>query len=487
MNKVVKVVLSNRTAQFLEPYPREDIRCFFRYRPDGYYFSRKYRMGVWDGWIYLFRGHCAPAGAFLDVKDQIEETLSLRFAVQDQRRSPGFNPLPTRLRLLMAGNRSYQQSCVEAMVDASGRGGGLVLCATGTGKTFVAGAYLAHLEGPACFIVDELTLLDQARRELHRVLREPIGWVGESRYEPQRVTVATIQTLHRHRRRKDFLSWYRRLIVLIIDEIHVALNRRNIDVVRLIKPLTVFGLTATLEIQKPAVRLRATALAGPVIYQYPLIQGVADQVLAPGVVVQVAFPAKGLGGSYADEYRQMVVQSKKRNDLTEALVREGLRGGRKVILLVERLKHLDIFAARFADVKHRVMCGRVCRQDRVQAKRDMDAGQLPLILANRVFGKGVDIRQVDMIVDATATRSKNNALQRFGRGVRIADGKKGLLYVDIGDVSLWPSSDRRYNRFGSCTRSRLQAFEKAGVKVIKMRWLGDSLEVCQAGEHALLH
>jgi superfamily II DNA or RNA helicase len=368
------------------------------------------------------------------------------------------------------------------MVAASKLGGGLILSATGSGKTFVAGLYLSHLQGTACFIVDELSLLDQAQRELSEVLKEPVGWVGESRFEPQRVTVATIQTLHKHRKRADFLAWYRKLTVVFIDEIHVALNSRNIDVVKLIRPKVVFGLTATLEIQKWPVFLQAVSLAGPVIYTYPLAQGVAEHVLTPGVVCRVMFPAAGLDLPYMTEYKKLIVQSKDRNTCVERIVRAGLHRNRTVILLVERLAHLGIFHRRFQDIPHELIYGARNRQERVDAKRAMDSGELRLIIANKVFGKGVDIRRVDMIVDATAGRSQNNVIQRFGRGVRTVSGKTGLLYFDVSDSD---SGCVVKNRFAAAARSRARAYEKAGIKVMKTKWLGDAMTTYNAAENVL--
>jgi len=79
------------------------------------------------------------------------------------------------------------------------------------------------------------------------------------------------------------------LDVLVIDEVHVAMNRRSISIVSTIAPKAVFGLTATLELHKPDVRMRVTALAGPKIFEYDLPTAVAEGNLSKGVICYVNF------------------------------------------------------------------------------------------------------------------------------------------------------------------------------------------------------
>jgi superfamily II DNA or RNA helicase len=460
----VKVILGNRTARFLCGW-EEQIRLKdrFSYLRPGYRFSQRYRSGEWDGTVCLMRRGCVASGLFLDRRALLEGD-GFRFEIDDRRQAPKFTDHE------VPGLRDYQRDCVEAMINASSTGG-LVLCATGSGKTFMAAAYFSRLIGRGCFVVDELTLLEQARREMEKVTGEDVGMVGRSEFRPGRMTAATVQTLHRHSGKDRFREWFRSLDVLVIDEIHVALNRRTIDVVRAVAPKAVFGLTATLEIEKDDIRLRAAALAGPPIFEYGIGQGVAEGRLSHGEVVQVVFRRDGMGADYQSEYRRMVSHSKARNSVVEEVVRAGVSRGRKVIVLVERLAHLRILSRRLRDVPHCTLSGKDPQEDRLRAKDAMDDDQLLLILASRIFGRGIDIRKVDMIVDATATRSRSGAIQRYGRGIRTAAGKRPLLFVDIGDDGP-PHGHPGWNRFASCSRSRMGALASLGLPVRRADWDG---------------
>lgn len=472
---ILHVRLGNRRAVFLCPAEMQPkLKEHFRYHPPNYQFYPAYREGAWEGWNNLMLRGAVPTGLFLEKQKELGWRYDLR--IEDLRTTlefPGRTP---------AGLRPYQLIGLDAMIAASTTGG-LILSATGSGKTRLAGAYFARLRGTGCFIVDELALLEQTRRELEAALNEKVGVVGKSAFVPERITVATIQTLHRHRSKSPFQKWFKTLDVLIIDEIHIALNRRNFDIVTQIKPSAVFGLTATLELEKPHIFFPAVALAGPVIFEYPIQQGVEEKYLSSGVIVRLFFddPLKGQAPGYwttrvehqkevrhfvpnesiPAQYRYHVILNRARNDCIEALARESVRRGHRMIVLVERRAHLAVLDHRLKDINHRTLSGLDAPELRLAAMRAMDAGTLPLILASRVFSRGVDVKSVDVIVDGAALPGRNSAIQRYGRGARKAEGKERILYINIAD---------RGNPYESAARLRLKALRETGSPVVDVTW-----------------
>src|SRR6185369_281306 len=277
------VRLTNRVAVFdVDPDDYESLSDHFAYRPPNYRFTYSYINGG-DGYKRLLQRSRVAAGLFLDRLKEIEKHFSV--VLTDERTSMRLRPYSDRAPGYL---RPYQQEALEVMTHASTTGG-LLLNATGTGKTRIAGAYFRRIGGNGVFVCDELALLEQSRRSIEETLEEEVGVVGKSLFAPRRITVATVQTLAKHSRRPEFQRWFRSVDAMIIDEVHVALNRRNIDVVKTVKPLAVFGLTATLELQKDHVRLPAIALCGPVLYEYSLERGVKEGYLASGVVVSLRF------------------------------------------------------------------------------------------------------------------------------------------------------------------------------------------------------
>jgi superfamily II DNA or RNA helicase len=468
----LRVLISRRTAAIeCEPDEQGRLRDLFSFRHPNADFIPKVRSGEWDGFINLLRWGKVSAGLFYAYRKEVEDMFRVELKSLDK--PPAFRP-PDKDSPL----RPYQRRGVDCMINASDVGG-IILSATGSGKTFLAGDYFKRLIGTGVFIVDELTLLDQAQRELSKAIGEEVGIVGNSKFNPRRITVATVQTLHRHRTKPPFRLWFSKVDVLIIDELHVQLNRRNIDVITKIRPKAVFGLTATLQLKKDHVRLPAIAMAGPVIFEYPIQEGVKEGYLTEGRIFIVPFhdPLRGMApgywgkgcrgarvripaGSPMAEYRRHICLNKARNDLVEELTRKSLKEGRKVFVLVERVKHLRILAKRMSDLPHYALSGQVSKDKRLEAMQEMDAGRLNLILASRVFAKGVDVRSVDCIIDATGMPSRNNVLQRYGRGVRKTDGKNELLFYDI--------ADRGNSKFTDAAWARFRALHETGAPITQL-------------------
>lgn len=479
MSDILHVTLTNRVAKFQRPYPYDEVIKLFRYRPPGYYYMPAYRHGGWDGWKKLLLRDSVSAGLFryrLPALRKIGNLKVHKTIIRPEFRKDG-----------KGSDRGYQTECLDALIKKSDCGG-IVLSATGTGKTRIAGMYFSRLRGYGCFIVDELTLLDQTQEELSKFLREKVGMIGDMKFRPKRITVATIQTLYLHKDDPEYAGWVRSLDAVFIDELHLALNRSNLETVRKIPAKAVFGLTATLEMQKPYVAVRATALCGPVIYKYPLQEGVEEGHLVKGIVVGLDLVRKGKPGyGYQEEYTSRIVRSRARNDAIEELVREAVDRGYYVIVLVERVDHIHRLAYRLEDLNVRTVFGEKTTRQRRTTQKKFERGKIEVIIANKVFKKGINIKRVDAIIDAASMKSKNDARQKYGRGVRVLRGKYGLIYIDVGERT--PEGIARsspyWNRFQSAATSRRRALKADGTKVVVVEWEDDAAEVFDQAEEAL--
>ena len=481
-DQVIDARISGKNAFLaLDDESYATLEKFFRYHPPGYEYSPKYKFykqiidegldieefdqsEYWDGFIRMLKPHgWCPAQLFRALLPKLERKTSYKFRITDEDCKPVlFKALGD------SSDRKYQNQCVDKMLVASSHGGGLVLSATGSGKTYTIACYFSFLDGNAVFIVDELGLMKQAQHELEQGLREEIGTIGNSKFEPKRITVATVQSLYKHSGRPEFRRWREGIDVVVVDELHKALNRRHFSVARSIPAGAVFGLTATLRLGKAHTRLQAYALCGPVVFEYSISKGTEQGYLTRGRVIQVEHRqekakrdsrfmhwASRLKG-YQTDYSDLIVASESRNGLIHGLVTKQLAKGKYVVVLVERLAHLNALSKMFRDTPHRVIYGGVKGGERLEAVKQFERDDFRLIIANVVFAKGIDIKRVDAIVDAAAKRNPDDALQKFGRGVRLHKDKKMLLYFDVADVG---------NRFEKAAEERRQAFEKAGIEV----------------------
>jgi superfamily II DNA or RNA helicase len=525
MSRKVPVTLTNRMAVFTGPVPRLGAYWSFA-RPNYHFIARRYPYI--SPRISLLRNGVMPAGLFWATAEKIEKETDYEFIVTQEL-------IPLRRSrtkpILSTGKYEWQNECADAMVDAGERGGGLIVNATGSGKTRIAAMFASRVKCPLLFVVDQLDLLEQAKDEIEEWTHEDVGYVGKSIFEPQRITVATIQTMHKHRDKRYFREWTDKLAdgVVIIDEIHVQMARRNFDVVERIEPIAVYGLTATLQLNHKDVALRAYAISGPVIYRYGLQKGQESGVLSEGICASlkytnVSYSKKRSGmrleantrkGNaslavhpipYQDNYRRKITENAERNALLEFLVRELRNRKYYTILLLNRVAHLKEMSHRLSDIPHRIVYGEKKVEERRGAVSKFEQGKVRVILSNRVFKKGINIKRLDAIIDGAAMKSQNDAQQKYGRGVRLHEHKLGLMYFDISDYDPNAIHTDAYNKqidkfnkrmkskviraltkrkmkkdpFHVATKSRLKALKNIGVPILKIQWESAESAVTQA-------
>lgn len=486
--KTIDVEMTNRVAHLTSHYYGKELQKYWSFAHPKWKFVQRSRPG-WDGMIRFLKYDKLPAGLFWATYKEIEDDLGIKFKIRGALKRAEIVDRGIRAE----GKYEFQNECVEKMLKTVRFGGGLILNATGTGKTYMAGQFFSRLKNMAVFVVDQLVLLEQAREDIEGVLKEEVGWIGDSEFQPRRITVATRQTLFLHKEDERFKVWEKGLNVVVVDEIHEQMNHSNFSVVQDIKPKAVFGLTATLAIKKKSVRLKAFALCGPVVYEYPLVRGQREGVLSQGVCVRVVYPnpitkseKKVLGWNRC--YDEKIVWNNERNFIIEDITRQAYQQEKYIIVLVTRIQHLELLSKRLQEIPHRIVSGTfdgkgIKVEERILSKNSFESGQVRVILANTVFKKGVDIKRVDCIIDGAAGRNENDPIQKFGRGIRLHDEKSGLIYFDINDEDQLDSD----NWFEKASRYRIRSLKRAGVEVGKFIWSqdGEGKELIEFGARLL--
>jgi superfamily II DNA or RNA helicase len=306
--------------------------------------------------------------------------------------------------------------------------------------------------------------------------------VGEQKFHLERVTVATIQTLHAHLRDRRFLNWFQNVDIILLDELHEMMGKRNFDVIQIAKPKLVLGLTATLNLKQKHIRVKAFSLCGPVLYEFPLTKGQEMGVLSKGIAVACEYDNSIRETDAYDAksaYDARIVENAERNYLISRIIKCAHKQHKYTICLVDRLKHLEEISERLHGIPRRVVAGSykgygIPKLDRIRSKGEFEKGQIRVIIASKVFKKGVSINRVDVIIDAAGRKSREDTIQKFGRGVRLHKHKKGLIYIDISDFDTYDKNknrvrDEKRNWLYTAAKRRKRALKAAGVEVIPFR------------------
>ena len=410
----------------------------------------------WNGKLKILKQGSLPAGFFRAVYRDTEQELKLKFVITYD--LPQLKPFLPGLPASDDPKYAYQDECVDAMCKALKRGGGIILSATGTGKTALTAKFFSKLSYTCLFVVDQIDLLYQTQKEIAMWLGEPVGVVGDQEFELQRVTVATRQTLGKHLKDKKYYKWFRSIQVQVIDELHEQMGRTNFNILEKVQPIARYGLTATLQLTKKHIRAKAWMFAGPVIFEFPLSEGVESGVLSEGIAIQLRFPERVIGDEvYHYAYRNEVVNNDDKHEALRRIAQYMVTAGRHTIALVEHVKHVEVLSNVCEDIPHTLAYGAVGQKIRLRDRGRFEKGRIPLIIANKVFKKGINIKVVDVMIDAAEMKASNDTQQKYGRGVRLHPDKEQLVYIDIGTEG--------NGRFGKRARSRVRSLRKLGVKV----------------------
>lgn len=442
---------------------------------------------LWNGRVSMLKNYAMSTGLLIGAYKELKDA-GFKARITKWKNRPKVE-LTSKGFWEKSESYAFQNLACQKVLDSLSKGGGTVLSATGTGKTKLSAQVFSHIKGRCLFVVDQLNLLHQSQKELSSWLKEPVGIIGGGLFDVRRVTVATIQTLSAHRLKSHFKKFAKGIDVVFIDELHKQMAKRNFGVLTAIKPQAVIGLTATLQMKKKMIRWKVYSISGPVIFEFPLKEGIEAGVLSKVAVVQTTVPYiknRKLYKEYkkaarewvvtdiensnpfekqeegywrqhpVDPYNQYVVCNKNvTHNLIPALIEEGLNAGLAIVVLADRIAHVKLIARRLRHRNPKVLRGATDESQRVSTIKRFEAGKSDLIVASRIFTKGVNIKRISLIIDAAELPSKDDAMQKLGRGARLHEDKNGLIHIDICTL---PENKKAGSK-------RRNAFKKARVPV----------------------
>jgi len=355
---------------------------------------------------------------------------------------------------------------------------GIVVAATGTGKTFLAGFDSKDYK-KVLFIAHREEILCQAARTFKCVRPEASTgfFTGVRKDRDCEILFATVQTLGR----KEYLNnnFFERdeFDYIVIDEFHHAVAESYVNVIEYFRPKFLLGLTATPE------RLDnhdVFALCDyNLVYEVRLKEAINKGWLVPfryyGIYDETDYSKIDYkNGKYNEKQLEEVLSINKRADL---ILQHYLKyNSRRALGFCSGRSHAVFMADYF--VEHGVKACAVISgnipadssnleneeishnvADRKEAVDMLKKGEIKVIFSVDMFNEGLDVPEVDMVMFLRPTESPTVFLQQLGRGLRRSGGKK---YVNVLDFI---GNYKRANLIPFFLTGDLKGFEKLGRKV----------------------
>lgn len=324
-----------------------------------------------------------------------------------------------------------------AATRATGFRAGLVVMATGLGKTWLS-AFDSERFARVLFVAHREEILTQALHTYRRVRPSASfgRFDGGEKVRRADVTFASVQTLGRSKHLETFERGAFDYIVM--DEFHhasAATYRRIIDY---FEPRFLLGLTATPE-RTDGGDLLALCQEN-LVYSCGIAAGINQGLLAPfayyGVPDTIDYSPTNIPwlSTHFDEEaltRAAATTTRAQNVLEQWRA----RGGRRTLAFCVSQRHADFMREFFtgAGVKVATVHSGPGSDPRQSSLDRLASGDLEIIFSVDMFNEGVDVPTVDTVMMLRPTESAIVWLQQFGRGLRTQPGKTLKVIDYIGN------------------------------------------------------
>ncbi|KAG8852738.1 hypothetical protein FRB91_006049 [Serendipita sp. 411] len=364
--------------------------------------------------------------------------------------------------------RDYQENCIEACINAFSRGitriG--VSMPTGAGKTTVFISLLHQLPTLATrpgaknslIIVNSIELALQAANQVKRMYPETTVEIEQGKKTASGyadVTVATYQTLMRGDRLLKFPV--DRMKAIIVDEAHHAAAKSYLSILSYFDP-KVGSINSSSTTESPSVpiigfsatfgRHDGRALGSvfqEIVYHQDFLQMIKEQWLCTvrftTVKANIDLDSVAINPSSGDFASASLAEVMNTDAMNSLVVRSWIeRAGERKSTLVfcTNLAHVHDLTTEFRKrgVDARYIHSGTHSKERQQLLDDFRGGRYPVLVNCAILTEGADIPNIDCVIIARPTRSKNIFAQMIGRGMRLSPqtGKEDCHIIDFVDT-----------------------------------------------------
>jgi len=316
---------------------------------------------------------------------------------------------------------------------AEGFGAGLVVMATGLGKTWVAAFDSARpWAARVLFLAHREELLRQARSVFGRV--QPLrvtAWLGQDQQvNGADVVFATTATMVR--RLDSFPS--DAFDYIFVDEFHHAAAPTYRRILGHFEPRFLLGLTATPDRNDGADLL--ALCEDNLVFEAPLSVGIETGGLVPfryfGVPDTIDFaPIPWRSGGFDPEaLEHAAITAERAQSILDSWFKYGADRTLAFCVSVRHAEYMTDFfnSAGVAAAAVHASPGSAPRHETLDS---LARGDLQVVFAVDLFNEGTDVPLIDTVLMLRPTQSPVLFMQQIGRGLRRAEGKDALNVIDF--------------------------------------------------------
>lgn len=331
--------------------------------------------------------------------------------------------------------RPYQKDAVKAILEHDF---GVLESGTGSGKTVIALAVIAHRNQPTLILVHTKELLYQWAERIRTFLNSEPGLLGDGHAEVRPVTVAIVNTA---RRMLEELPEH--FGQLCVDECHRVPASLFTDVVKHFNCRFMLGLSATAFRRDGLTRVISFYLGDRSYRVDP------EQLQQSGAVLRPEFIQRPTSFKYVyrGNYQALLKSLTKNHDrnlqIVNDVVHETKSADGVILVVSDRIEHCEELAAmlRNAGINAVALTGKTPADERTSVVESLQQGGVKVLVSTvQLIGEGFDCRGLETLFLTTPIKFTGRLLQVVGRILRPAAGKQPRVYDYVDPVGILKSS-----------------------------------------------
>jgi len=410
--------------------------------PDKYFMQQavkeksRGKVNVQDvGTVHLYnkKFHCFPIGLFDKVKKICEEfaeyyNKEIKIFLHDRRDQKYLNRksniMPDKL-CTEKTLREYQTKAVKSFIEKKE---GIINMATGSGKTLTAAEIIRQVDVKTLWIIDRKELLQQTKKELEKLLGVNIGMIADGINNPSEITIACIQSLNS--KLNELQDYLYTVNFVVVDEYHKSAAESYQKVFAKL-PNTKYrlGLTATPNRDDGKTPILYSILGNTIceVSTQDLIK--MGYLVKPDIIF---YNLQGIDFSmfYSEDYKNNIVNNNHRNEIIKNYVNDF--PDKKILILTKLVGHGKILKEIIPGAIH--IHGSLGAKKRQSLMNSFRLGENKVMIMTLSIGaEGLDIPDMDIIINASANKGDTKSIQVLGRVLRTFSTKSKAEYIDFVD------------------------------------------------------
>jgi ATP-dependent helicase IRC3 len=350
--------------------------------------------------------------------------------------------------------REYQKECIQTVLDAIAAGHkrmGISL-ATGSGKTVIFTHLIPQVPPPTpaatrtLVLAHRRELVEQAARHCARAHPDALVEIEMGAMHASGaadITVASVQSITSRERLEKYDP--ARFKLVLVDEAHHIVSPNYMRV------LEHFGLSTKQPDSPTLVGVSATfgrfdglalgAAIDEIVFHKDYVDMIGEKWLADVVftTVESSVDLSRVKNSSSGDFNQTdlsrAVNTAQTNEITVQtwLAKANAAGRKSTLIFCVDVAHVlgltNLF--RHHGIDARFVTGETPKLERAATLDGFRAAEFPVLVNCGVFTEGTDIPNIDCVVLARPTRSRNLLVQMIGRGMRLHPLKTNCHIIDM--------------------------------------------------------